>query len=209
MDTVLGIVGDGYVMLAADTQASRSIVQFKADEDKILALDSSKLIGIAGPPGDRVHFSEFIQANIALYALTAGHQLSTHAAAAFTRNQLANALRTRGAYQVNSLIAGIDNGKPSLYFMDYLASMHKIEKGAHGYGSYFTLSTLDRNYKSDMSEAEGIELMQKCFSELATRFFLNTGGWIIKVVDANGIRAFNADGSSREAEEAAAPAAEE
>ena len=47
----------------------------------------------AGEPGDRVHFSEFILANVRLYALRNDKKLSTHAVANFTRNELATALR--------------------------------------------------------------------------------------------------------------------
>ncbi len=47
----------------------------------------------AGEPGDRVHFSEFILANVRLYALSNDKKLSTRAVANFTRNELATALR--------------------------------------------------------------------------------------------------------------------
>ena len=47
----------------------------------------------AGEAGDRVQFSEYIIANIRLYALRNEQRLSTHAVANFTRQQLATALR--------------------------------------------------------------------------------------------------------------------
>lgn len=48
---------------------------------------------------------------------------------------------------VNLLLAGYDKIEgPELYFMDYLASMNKCPFAAHGYGSFFTLSILDRYY---------------------------------------------------------------
>lgn len=189
MDTLIGFVGDGYSMLVADTQASRSIVQFKDDEDKILALDSHKLVATAGPAGDRAHFTEFIQRNVAFYELRNSHKLSTHATVSYMRGQLAQALRSRGAYQVNMLVAGYDEGKgPSVYFMDHLAAMIKVEKSAHGYGSYFILSTLDRNWKPNMSVEEGLDLVRLCVKELETRFFLNTGGWKVKIADKDGTR---------------------
>ena len=46
------------------------------------------------------------------------------------------------------LIAGEDEHEgPSLYFLDYLASMVKLPYAVHGYGSFFTLSILDKYYK--------------------------------------------------------------
>ena len=47
----------------------------------------------AGEPGDRVQFTEFVIANIRLYALRNEQRLSTHAVANFTRQELAEALR--------------------------------------------------------------------------------------------------------------------
>ena len=72
---------------------SRSIVVYKDSEDKIIRIDNNKLIGAAGPASDRVHFLEYVEKNVVLYGLRAGHTLSTHATAQFTRNELAEALR--------------------------------------------------------------------------------------------------------------------
>ena len=46
-----------------------------------------------GEPGDRVQFSEFIKANVKLYALRNQRPLRTSAVANFIRNELATALR--------------------------------------------------------------------------------------------------------------------
>ncbi len=51
--------------------------------------------------------------------------------------QLAEALRSN-PYHADMLLGGFDEGKgPSLFFLDYLASMHPVDKAAHGYASYF------------------------------------------------------------------------
>ena len=51
-------------------------------------------------------------------------------------------------YYVNLLLGGYDKEEgPQLYFMDYLASQVKFQYAVHGYGSFFTLSVMDRYYK--------------------------------------------------------------
>ena len=51
-------------------------------------------------------------------------------------------------YYVNLLLGGYDKEEgPQLYFMDYLASQVKLPYAVHGYGSFFTLSVMDRYYK--------------------------------------------------------------
>jgi 20S proteasome subunit beta 4 len=52
METSFGIVGKGYVLMAADTTAARSIVKMKIDEDKIKALGPHLLMAYSGEPGE-------------------------------------------------------------------------------------------------------------------------------------------------------------
>jgi len=73
-------------------------------------LDNYKLLGATGPTGDRNNFCEYIQKNVHLYELKTGVPLSTHAAAAYTRNQLAEALR-RNPYQASALTQHRETGK--------------------------------------------------------------------------------------------------
>ena len=102
--------------------------------------------------------------------------------------QLATAIR-KGPYQTNLLLAGYDEQVgPSLYFMDYLAAMSKVNFGAHGYAGNFILSVFDREWKSGLSLEEGIEVVKKCLHELKTRFMISQPVFVIKVVDQNGIR---------------------
>ena len=51
-----------------------------------------------GEAGDTVQFVEYIQRNVKLYTMRNGIELSTEAAAHFTRRALADALRTRVRY---------------------------------------------------------------------------------------------------------------
>lgn len=83
-------------MVCSDTNAAQSIVTMKSDEDKLVPIDSHKLFAISGEAGDRVNFSEFVIANVRLYALRNGIPLSTKAVANFTRGELATALRKVG-----------------------------------------------------------------------------------------------------------------
>merc|ERR1719498_1434391 len=134
-----------------------------------------------------MNFVEFISKNIRLHTLRTGKVLSTRAAANFTRNELAHALR-RGPYQVDLLIAGVDDDGPGLYFMDYLSSMEKVNKAAQGYGAYFALSIMDRYYKPDLTLEEGKDIIRKCIAEMQTRFLIHMSKFKVKVVTKDGIQ---------------------
>ncbi|CAL1147341.1 unnamed protein product [Cladocopium goreaui] len=185
-EAMFGLTGKDFVILAADGQAAYSIIRLKNDADKIWKV-GNMLFGCSGPSADTANFMEFIEKNVKLNELRTGIPMSTKAAASFTRNELAHALR-KGPFQADLLVAGVDNEGPSLYFMDYLASSVKVNKAAHGYGAMFTLGLMDRYWKPDLTEEEAIDIIKKCIKELETRFIVDLPGYKCKIVSKTGIK---------------------
>lgn len=93
--------GKDFVMVCSDTSAVHSIITIKQDEDKILPVDSHKVFCVAGEAGDRVQFSDYVIANVKLYALRNATELSTKSVANYARTELANALRRVGGACAN------------------------------------------------------------------------------------------------------------
>ncbi|KAL1060189.1 hypothetical protein V6Z11_1Z118300 [Gossypium hirsutum] len=171
MECVFGLVGNDFAIVAADTSAVHSILVHKSNEDKIMILDSHKLIAASGESGDS---SRSIQKNVALYQFRNGIPLTTAAAANFTRGELATALR-KNPYFVNILLAGYDKETgPSLI----------------GYGSYFSLAMMDRHYHSGMTVEEAIDLVDKCIMEIRSRLVVAPPNFVIKIVDKDGAREY-------------------
>lgn len=210
MDFLCGIKGDGFVLLCSDTAATQQIITIKHDEDKLIEIDEKVLMGVSGEPGDRVQFSEYIAANVRLSALRNETRLSTSAVAHYARGELAAALRRR-PYSTNLLIAGYDDPHPaedkdkekrggeasaaakdhdgaSLYWMDYLATMHRMNVAGTGYGSYFVLSMLDRLWRPKLNVEEALEMMEKGVAEVLKRLVVAPPAYVIKIVDRDGIR---------------------
>ncbi|KAJ3305019.1 Proteasome subunit beta type-4 [Kappamyces sp. JEL0829] len=189
MEVLLGITGKDFVLTASDAVAARSIVLMKIGEDKSRALNSHSLLVYSGESGDTVQFAEYIQKNIQLSTMRHGVELSPTAVAHFVRREMADSLRTRNAYHVNVMVAGTDPNTsiPSLYWIDHLSSMCQLNFAAHGYASYFCMSTMDRYWKPDMTLPEAKALLQKCLDELKVRFLANLPEFTIKVVTKDGI----------------------
>ena len=144
---------------------------------------------VSGESGDTVQFAEYMAKNIQLYKMRNGYELSPNAAANFIRKNLADYLRSRTPYQVNLLLAGYDKEDgPSLYFMDYLASMNKCPFAAHGYGAFFSYSILDRNYRDDITQDEAVDLLKKCIDEIQLRFIVNLPAYTIRVINKDGVK---------------------
>jgi len=187
MDSQFAFVGSNFVVVCADTTSVQQIIVQKSDEDKILQLDKTKLFALSGPKGDVSNFGEFVKCNLNLYRLKNGRSLSTSAAAHWTRNELAKALRS-GPYQVNGLFAGCDDQSgPELYFLDYLATMHKVNSSGHGYGGMFSLSLFDKHWVPNMSRAQSLELVKKCVAEIQERLVVAPEKFLIKIVSEKGV----------------------
>lgn len=88
------------------------------------------------------------------------------------------------------LLGGYDptSSTPELYWLDYLGTLSAVPYAAHGYGAYFSLSTMDRYHRPDMTLEQGLDLLRKCVNELETRFIVNLGDFTVRVVDKEGVR---------------------
>ncbi|KAI9298573.1 proteasome-domain-containing protein [Neoconidiobolus thromboides FSU 785] len=190
MEVVVGLVGKDFTICGGDTTVIRSITVLKSTEPKSRILNKHNAIYFTGESGDTVQFAEFIQKNVQLFHFTNnGEDLTTPQVASFTRRQLAESLRSRNPYQVNSLISGWSKKDgPKLYWLDYLASSESVKFASHGYGAFYLMSLLDRYYKPDMELEEAKEVIKKCLLELKTRFIINFSNFKFDVADANGIR---------------------
>ena len=122
MDSIIGIVGKDFLIMASDLTQARSILVQKQDEDKIVKIDDTKMFAVAGEYGDRDNFVEFIRRNLKLFSLNTDLELSTKAVASFTQDEMAQSLR-RNPYMANLLLGGYDEGEgASLYMIDYLGT---------------------------------------------------------------------------------------
>lgn len=188
METIVGISGKDFVVLAGTTAISRSIVMMKNDFDRIFQLDDHKLLAFTGEPGDTVQFCEFIHKNMQLYYYQNGIRLGPEGAANYTRNTLAEGLRS-SPYQANLLLAAFDEHEgSSLYFIDYLASKHKVKHASHGYGSFFLSGIIDRHYTENITLDDAIDLVRLGLEELKTRFFVSTPNFTVKAITKDGVQ---------------------
>ncbi|KJF61389.1 proteasome component Pre1 [Coccidioides immitis RS] len=198
MEVLLGITGKDFTLIAASKAAMRGPTILKSTDDKTRKLNKHTLIAYSGEAGDTVQFAEYIQANAQLYSMRNETELSPSAVANFVRGELARSLRSRSPYTVNLLLGGVDpiTQKPSLYWLDYLASLAQVPYAAHGYAQYYCLSILDKHHHPDISYEEGLKLLEKCTDELKRRLPIDFKGVFVKVVTKDGINEVDFDSSN-------------
>ncbi|KAK4127428.1 N-terminal nucleophile aminohydrolase [Parathielavia appendiculata] len=189
MEVLLGITGKDFTLIAASKAAMRGATILKAADDKTRQLNKHTLMAFSGEAGDTVQFAEYIQANAQLYSMRNETDLSPSALAHFVRGELASSLRSRKPYNVNLLLGGVDpiTHKPSLYWLDYLASLAPVPYAAHGYAQYYCLSILDKHHQPDIALERGMELLTLCADELKRRLPIDFKGLVVKAVTKDGI----------------------
>ncbi|WFD16469.1 proteasome endopeptidase complex [Malassezia arunalokei] len=190
MESLFGITGKGFTIIASDNNAARSIIKMKSDDDKQKILSNHLVMTYAGESGDTVQFAEYIERNMRLYSIRNNIDLRPKAAASWIRSQLAESIRSRHPYQVNLLLGGYDepSSEPALYWIDYLGTLVQVPFAAHGYASYLTLSTMDRYHRPDMSLEEGLHLLKQCINEMRTRFVIDVGSFSVRIITRDGVR---------------------
>jgi len=178
------------VIVASDTNAARSIIKMKSDEDKTKVLSPHLVMAYSGEPGDTVQFAEYVERNLRLQHIRNIHELRPSSSAAWIRRSLADSLRSRHPYAVNLLIGGFDvaTKTPKLYWIDYLGTLAEVSFAAHGYGAYFALSLLDKYHNPEATLEEGIEALKRCIAEVQQRLVISLPSFKARVVDEDGVR---------------------
>ena len=169
----------------------RSITKQIENQDKVLELDSEKLLNcVELDPGDRANFLEYVQRNMHLHEYRTGHKLSMNAASSWIRRQMADYLRSRTPFRVNMLLGGLepDGENVSLYYLDYLASCDKVNYAAQGYCGYMAPAVMDKYWKPDMTLQEGMDMLDKVIGQIQKRMTFSQPTFIVKVISKDGIK---------------------
>ncbi|KAK1441776.1 nucleophile aminohydrolase [Babesia gibsoni] len=193
-DTLIGIRGADFVAIACDTYEKYNIITIKNDDEgKIMKVGTSKVMMMAGPLADRSQFGEMICKTMNYHKFKNSTELSTRATAHFVRLELAQYLR-KSPYQVDMLIAGIDQDGPKLFWIDYLASCAEADTAVHGYGGFLLRGLLDKEFKLNMTREEAIAVLKKCRQEVKNRFLIAQSNMTAKIIDKDGIHDVDLDG---------------
>ncbi|KAE9412746.1 hypothetical protein Angca_006250 [Angiostrongylus cantonensis] len=189
---LIGISTNDYVLLASDKATfAYGAVLADSENDKEYRLGKKLTMMCIGEEGDVAQFGDWTKRNIRLYAIRNGYELCPDSAHHWIRRGIAEALRTEEHYAVDVLLGGYDDkeGKPFLGSVDYLGNgLSNQPYLFRGFCGRFCYAIMDREYKKDMTEAEGLALLNKCIAEAKRRFVANLPGYKVVVIDKKGYR---------------------
>lgn len=176
--SVVGIVYDGGVLLAADTLLSYGSMVKSFSTPRLHSIEDRILIGASGEYSDLQEIVSQVKA-LALEASTTSSMESIYVDRKLSAKSLWNYLRAV-MYQKRSrmnpfwndvVVAGWDEqtSKPFLGTIDRLGTTLQENLVATGFGAYLAMPLLREKYRPDLSEGEARALLEDCMKVLFYR----------------------------------------
>jgi 20S proteasome subunit beta 7 len=177
--SVLGVVYNGGVLLAADTLLSYGTMAKTQNAQRLRAIEgTSTAIGASGEYSDFTKIIEILNAKALEETRTALVDSLYSEGEAMTAATVWNYLRMLMYTRRNKfnplwneiLVAGLDNeGKPFLGMVDKIGTTVKDNFLATGFGAYLAIPLLREKWRPDLSEGEARALLEDCMKVLFYR----------------------------------------
>jgi proteasome beta subunit len=172
--TILGIVCKDGVVMASDRQVSAGNLVVSKNFPKTNKVNDYILISWTGGVADAQRLSKVLSAELRLKELKSHSRPTVKQAGNLVSAITYSSIRQPAMIQniVGTLIGGFnEDGTCELYTIEPAGSIIKVEDYDANFGSGmpYVLGLLERQYKKDMSVAEGIELAKEAIKSSTQR----------------------------------------
>jgi proteasome beta subunit len=172
------------VVLGNDRRATWGYTVTNKSTKKVFKL--TNYIGIAayGLIGDFQMLTKIMKAQANLYKLDARERITTKSMGKL----LSNYLYSRKMYPLytNLIVAGMDKEGPKLYTLDAIGSLIPEDYGTAGTGMMLSMGILEAEYDSEMTVAQGEELVEKAIRNSIKRDAMSGNGIDILTITKDG-----------------------
>lgn len=178
--SVLGVVYNGGVLLAADTQLSYGSMSKAQNVARLVSIEGTNtVIGASGEHSDFQKICSLLQAKaLEETTTTLMDSLYADSSSAMTAENTWNYLRMImyakrnkfNPYWNDLVVAGTDlQGKPFLGMVDKIGTTVRDNFIATGFGGYLAMPLLREKWRPDLSEGEARALLEDCMKVLFYR----------------------------------------
>ena len=186
--TTVGITCKDGVVFASERRASMGNLVAHKVAEKIFKIDDNIGATIAGSVAGAQKLMKIMRAEVSLYKLRNGEEMSINAAS----NLTSNILGANPAY-VQILIGGVDSDGASIYSLDAAGGAVKDTFISTGSGSTFAYGVLEDRFHEDMSTDEGVELALRSIKSATERDVYSGNGFLVATVTEDGFKMFSGD----------------
>ncbi|MBN2095547.1 MAG: archaeal proteasome endopeptidase complex subunit beta [Candidatus Aenigmarchaeota archaeon] len=179
--TTLGIVCKDGVLLASESKATMGYLVANKDVQKVFQIDDRMGMTVAGMVSDAQYLVNLMKAEITLYKLEAGEEMTVNAVA----NLLGSIMYSRKWYPFYNqmILGGVDKRGSHLFSFDPSGSVVGEEYVSTGSGSPFVYGVLEKDFRKGMMMDKAKELAKSAIRAAAGRDIASGGHkiWIAEI----------------------------
>jgi proteasome beta subunit len=184
--TTVGIVCKDGVMLASERRYAYGTFVMSKSAKKIFRITDTVGVACAGIVGDMQVLSREALAYMNIYRYERGRQATVKNAAKLMVNLLSG--RRMMPYLAQTIIAGVDDGKPDLYVLDPIGSVLSDKFAAVGTGAEVAMGVLEAEYKEGMSVEEARPVIVRALKSALARDISSGDGMDLMIITHDGIK---------------------
>jgi len=157
--SIIGIVGNNFVILASERKAARKL-EVKVSVEKIMSLDDHIFAGFAGLTADARVLLSRVRIECQSHYLRLGEPAKPKTVARYISSiqQRYTMSGGRRPFGLTILLAGLQDGKPSLFTCDPSGVHFRWNAASAGKNDKELREALEKGYEENMSEAAAIKL---------------------------------------------------
>ncbi len=155
MTTIVGITCKDGVVLSSDKRASKGFFIGSKITQKILPIDETIAVAIAGQVSDAEYLVNAVRAERKLVSLQRGYPLSVKETAKLIANIAYNGMKNYQPYYAEFIVAGVDASGPHVLISDMSGAVSTEDFVSTGSGSPIAYGVLESTYKQNMGLEEG------------------------------------------------------
>lgn len=182
--TVVGLVADGSVVLAADRRASVGGGRFVTSKDvrKVEGVHPTAAAALSGTVGHIQHFVRLLRAESRLYEDRRGDPPTMQAL-----STLAGGVLRQSPLRVSPLLGGVDADGAHVFELDGGGGVLSDAYAAGGSGMQVAYGVLERRYRDDLSIEEARRVAAAAIDGASERDTASGNGFTVATVDAEGV----------------------
>ncbi len=183
--TTVGIVCKDGVILASERRYSYGTFVMSKVAKKIFRITDNVGVACAGIIGDMQVLSREALAYMNIYRYERGREATVKNAAKLMVNLLAG--RRMMPYLAQTIIAGVDNGKPDLYVLDPIGSVLGDKFAAVGTGAEVAMGVLEAEYREGLSIEEARPIVVRSVKAALARDISSGDGVDLMIITHDGM----------------------
>jgi proteasome beta subunit len=184
--TTVGLVCKDGAILASERRYSYGTFVMSKAAKKVFKITDNIAVGCAGIIGDMQVLSREALAYMSIYRYERGRAGTVRNTAKLMASLLS--ARRMMPYLAQTIIAGVDDGKPELFVMDPIGSVLEDKFAAVGTGAEVAMGVLESEYRDGLSMEEAKPIILRSIKSALARDISSGDGVDLMIITHEGIK---------------------